>query len=51
VDASKPIASASHLAFFGGDEPNYATMKDGQKLMADYGKPGPRTLVFRRTIC
>jgi xylan 1,4-beta-xylosidase len=33
--------------FFGGDEPNYATMKDGQKLLADFGRLRPQDVYFR----
>ncbi len=33
--------------FFGGDEPNYATMKDGQKLLADFGELRPGQVFFR----
>jgi len=48
VDASalgppvKPI-----YRFFGADEPNYAYMPDGQKLMGDIGKLGPDGAFFR----
>jgi xylan 1,4-beta-xylosidase len=48
VDASRPIGPLRPIwRFFGGDEPNYATMKDGQKLLADYGKLRPRDIYFR----
>src|ERR1051325_7014724 len=48
VDASKPIGPMRPIwRFFGGDEPNYATMKDGQKLMAEYGKLRPKDVYFR----
>ncbi len=48
VDASKPIGPLRPIwRFFGGDEPNYATMKDGQKLMAEYGKLRPKDIYFR----
>ncbi len=48
VDASKPLGPLRPIwRFFGGDEPNYATMKDGQKLMADYGKLRPKEIYFR----
>lgn len=33
--------------FFGGDEPNYAYMKDGKKLIAEIGKLGTHTPYFR----
>ena len=48
VDASRPIGPLRPIwRFFGGDEPNYATMKDGQKLMSDYGKLRPKDIYFR----
>jgi xylan 1,4-beta-xylosidase len=48
VDASRPIGPLRPIwKFFGGDEPNYATMKDGQKLLADYGKLRPKDVYFR----
>jgi len=33
--------------FFGADEPNYATMKDGRKLLAALGQLGPYPVCFR----
>jgi xylan 1,4-beta-xylosidase len=33
--------------FFGADEPNYATMKDGRKLLAELGKLRPGQVYFR----
>src|SRR6185436_11364120 len=48
VDASKPIGPLRPIwRFFGGDEPNYATMKDGQKLLSDFGKLRPKEVYFR----
>src|SRR5207342_3469289 len=48
VDATKPIGPLRQIwRFFGGDEPNYATMKDGQKLLADFGALRPREVYFR----
>ena len=48
VDASRPIGPLRPIwRFFGGDEPNYATMKDGQKLLAEYGKLRPKDVYFR----
>ncbi len=48
VDASKTV---DHLApiwrFFGADEPNYATMKDGRKLMGHLGALRPGDVYFR----
>jgi xylan 1,4-beta-xylosidase len=48
VDGSKNLGPLRPIwRFFGGDEPNYATMKDGQKLMAEYGKLRPKEVYFR----
>jgi xylan 1,4-beta-xylosidase len=33
--------------FFGADEPNYAYMKDGKKLLGELGKLGPGRVYFR----
>lgn len=33
--------------FFGADEPNYATMKDGRKLLAELGELRPGSVYFR----
>lgn len=33
--------------FFGADEPNYATMKDGRKLLGALGELSPRHVFFR----
>lgn len=33
--------------FFGADEPNYATMKDGKKLLDELGKLRPNAVYFR----
>jgi xylan 1,4-beta-xylosidase len=33
--------------FFGADEPNYATMKNGQKLIAEEGALSPKNVYFR----
>jgi xylan 1,4-beta-xylosidase len=33
--------------FFGADEPNYATMKDGRKLIAELGRFRPASVYFR----
>ena len=48
VDAS---ASAGPLTpiwrFFGADEPNYATMKDGRKLIGELGALRPKQVYFR----
>src|SRR5688500_15612505 len=35
VDAAKPVGEMKPIwRFFGADEPNYATMKDGRKLLS-----------------
>ena len=33
--------------FFGADEPNYATMKDGRKLLEQLGELRPKGVYFR----
>ena len=33
--------------FFGADEPNYATMRDGKKLLAELGQLWPKQVFFR----
>ena len=39
VDAGKPVGALPPVwRFFGADEPNYATMKDGRKLLVELGK-------------
>jgi xylan 1,4-beta-xylosidase len=41
IDATKPGAELKPIyRFFGADEPNYATMKDGKKLLRDIGQLG-----------
>ena len=48
VDAGKQVGQLKPIwRFFGADEPNYATMKDGQKLLADLGKLRPQQVYFR----
>ncbi|HHY85624.1 MAG TPA: beta-xylosidase [Verrucomicrobia bacterium] len=48
VDASKTMGELRRIwRFFGADEPNYATMKDGQKLLAELGKLQPKSVYFR----
>src|SRR4029453_4880340 len=48
VDASKTTGPLKQIwRFFGGAEPNYAYMKDGQKLIADMGRLAPRRVYFR----
>jgi xylan 1,4-beta-xylosidase len=48
VDASRAIAPLPPVwRFFGADEPNYATMKDGRKLLGELGKLRPGEVYFR----
>ncbi|ESQ93486.1 beta-xylosidase [Asticcacaulis sp. AC460] len=48
VDASKTVAPLPPIwRFFGADEPNYATMKDGRKLMGHLGELRPNQVYFR----
>jgi len=48
VDVSDSMGSLRHIwRFFGADEPNYATMKDGQRLLADFGELRPGEVFFR----
>jgi xylan 1,4-beta-xylosidase len=49
VDASKFVGDMKPFwAYFGYDEPNYTTRKDGQKLLSELAQLGPVT-VFVRT--
>jgi xylan 1,4-beta-xylosidase len=48
VDASKPGAPVDPVwRFFGADEPNYATMKDGRTTLATLGALAPDRVYFR----
>ncbi len=48
VDAGKPIGELKPIwRFFGADEPNYAYMKDGKKLLSELGKLGKPQVFFR----
>jgi xylan 1,4-beta-xylosidase len=48
VDAGKPMGELRPIwRFFGADEPNYATMKNGQKLVAELGQLAPQQVYFR----
>jgi xylan 1,4-beta-xylosidase len=48
VDAGKPGEEITRIwRFFGADEPNYATMKNGRKLMAELGALAPNQVYFR----
>jgi xylan 1,4-beta-xylosidase len=48
VDAGQPVGEMKPIwRFFGADEPNYATMKDGKKLLGELGKLRPEDVFFR----
>jgi xylan 1,4-beta-xylosidase len=48
VDAGRPLGKLVPIwRFFGGDEPNYAYMKDGRKLLGALGELEPRGVYFR----
>ena len=48
IDAARPQGELKPIwRFFGADEPNYATMKDGRKLLAELGKLGSPQVYFR----
>jgi xylan 1,4-beta-xylosidase len=48
VDASKPLGEMKPIwRFFGADEPNYATMKDGRRLVSELGELKPKSVYFR----
>jgi xylan 1,4-beta-xylosidase len=48
VDASRPRGDLRPIwRFFGADEPNYAYMKDGTKLLAELGRLSPGRVHFR----
>ena len=48
VDAGRPMGSLKPMwRFFGADEPNYATMKDGRKLIGELGALKPGEVYFR----
>ena len=48
VDAAKPGGELTPIwRFFGADEPNYAYMKDGQKLLGELGQLGAPQVYFR----
>ncbi len=48
VDAAKPTGPLrTFWRYFGADEPNYATMKDGQKLLSQLGQLAPQQMYFR----
>lgn len=48
VDAARTDGALPPVwRFFGADEPNYATMKDGRKLLVELGKLRPGQVFFR----
>jgi xylan 1,4-beta-xylosidase len=48
VDASVSLGPLTPIwRFFGADEPNYATMKDGRKLIGELGALRPKQVYFR----
>src|SRR5271157_4694553 len=48
VDAAKPVGELTPIwRFFGADEPNYAYMKDGKKLLSELGQLGGPQVYFR----
>lgn len=48
VDAGRPERPVDPVwRFFGADEPNYATMKDGRTTLATLGKLAPDQVYFR----
>ncbi len=48
VDADRPLGELKPIwRFFGADEPNYATMKDGRKLLRELGELRPKQVYFR----
>ena len=48
IDAARPKGELKPIwRFFGADEPNYATMKDGRKLLAELGQLGSPQVYFR----
>jgi xylan 1,4-beta-xylosidase len=48
VDASRPLGEMKPIwRFFGADEPNYATMKDGRRLLSELGELQPQNVYFR----
>jgi xylan 1,4-beta-xylosidase len=48
VEAARPVGALPPVwRFFGADEPNYATMKDGRKLLTELGKLRHGQVYFR----
>src|SRR5262245_43243335 len=48
VDAANTLGEFTPIwRFFGADEPNYAYMKDGKKLISELGELKPNEVYFR----
>ena len=48
VDAAKPLGELKPIwRFFGADEPNYAYMTNGRKLIGELGELAPKQVFFR----
>lgn len=48
ADASKSLGTLRPIwRYFGADEPNYAYMKDGKKLLGELGEMSPKNVYFR----
>ena len=48
VEADRPLGALRPIwRFFGADEPNYATMKNGRKLVGELGDLRPEEVYFR----
>jgi xylan 1,4-beta-xylosidase len=48
VDAARPVGELTPIwRFFGADEPNYACMKNGKKLLSELGNLGGPQVYFR----
>src|SRR4051812_26309213 len=48
VNAAKALGELKPIwRFFGADEPNYSTMKNGEKLIAELGELAPKEVYFR----
>src|SRR5688572_16529781 len=48
VDPAKPLGELRPIwRFFGADEPNYAYMKNGRKLLRELGELAPKQVYFR----
>ncbi|MGY8687513.1 MAG: GH39 family glycosyl hydrolase, partial [Verrucomicrobiales bacterium] len=48
VDVAKPLGPLRDIwRFFGADEPNYAYMRHGKKLIGELGEMKPQSVYFR----